>query len=102
MAASPKLKVFDKNGEYVGSLHHAEDAGAVVALYGDGASIRSGHSKKCTVWLEGSERQPAGESFDVVADVVARRQEYLRNFGGDGLAFAMGKPNDRRPREVQS
>jgi hypothetical protein len=73
MAASPGLKVFNPSGEYVASCKFAEDAAAIVAIYGDGAEIRIGHKKTDCVWREGSEVQPAGESFDQVALTVCRR-----------------------------
>lgn len=73
MAASPGLKVFNPSGEYVASCKFAEDAAAIVAIYGDGAQIRFGHRPKDVVWTEGSEEHPASESFDGVALVVAGR-----------------------------
>lgn len=67
MAGSPRWKVYNTEGEYVASCKHVEDAAAIIALYGDGASIRDGHSK--VVWLEGRDGE-AAESFDAVAAKV--------------------------------
>lgn len=78
MAASPQWKVYNSAGEYVAACKHVADAAALVALYGDGATIRGGHSRSLTFWHEGAEHQPAGESYDHVADVVAARVEAFR------------------------
>lgn len=73
MAATPNLKIFNPKGEYVACCKFAEDAAAIIALYGNGATIRNGHSKKFTVWHEGKEEHLAGESYDIVAAVVNHR-----------------------------
>ena len=73
MATSPRFKIFDADGEYQASTKRAEEAAAVVVLLGTGATIRDGHSQKNTVWTEGSEMQPAGESYDFVAKTVYER-----------------------------
>lgn len=75
MAASPKLKVYNASGEYVASCKYPSDAAALVSLYGDGATIRHGHRKTDAVWTEGAESQPAGESYDFVAETVHARLE---------------------------
>lgn len=71
MAASPRLKIYNPAGDYVAACKHGEDAACLMAFYGDGATIRSGHSK--IVWTEGGEAQPAGESYDFVATTVFER-----------------------------
>lgn len=73
MAASPKYKVYNPGGEYVASCKYVEAAAAVVALYGSGATIRVGHSKRSIVWQEGTDGD-AGESYDVVAEIVYQRE----------------------------
>lgn len=73
MAASPRYKVFNPEGEYVASCKHIEDAAALVANYGNGATIRDGHSPKNAVWTEGKESQPAAESYDFVLVTVLSR-----------------------------
>jgi hypothetical protein len=35
--------------------------------------VRDGHAAKNTIWTEGAEDQPAGESFDHAADVMRAR-----------------------------
>lgn len=70
MAASPRWKVYSPTSEYVAACRYVEDAAAVVALYGNGASIRDDHGRK--VWIEGSDGD-AGESYDHVAEVVRER-----------------------------
>ena len=67
MANAPRFKVYTPDGEYVASCKHAEDAAALVALYGDGATIRAGHSRRDILWHEGFQGQPAAESYDFVA-----------------------------------
>ena len=70
MAGTPRFKVYSSQGEYVAACKHASDAGALVGLYGEGATIRDGHALKHTVWKEGFEDQPAGESYDYVSQVA--------------------------------
>lgn len=73
MGASPRLKVYDADGEYRASFHYAEDAAVLVAFLGEGSTIRDGHSRKLIRWSEGDEDQPASESYDFVAETVNRR-----------------------------
>lgn len=70
------LKIYSAKGDFLGSLVYAEDAAAVVALQGVGATIRNGHARRNVVWHEGEEDQPAGESYDFVAEVIASRMDY--------------------------
>lgn len=74
MSGSPSLKVFNSQGEYVGCLKHYEDAACIVASYGSGASVRFGHSKRNTLWKEGSEEFSAGESYDRAGNVMRERE----------------------------
>ncbi|WP_147464684.1 hypothetical protein [Pseudomonas cannabina] len=67
------MKVYDPAGNYVASCVAAEAGAALMSLYGKGAEIRNGHSKKNAVWREGFEEQLAGESYDFVALIVADR-----------------------------
>lgn len=71
MAGTPKWKVYSPDGEYIAATRYAEDAAALVAVRGDGATIRWNHGS--VVWREGAEKQPAGESYDYVAQTVAHR-----------------------------
>jgi hypothetical protein len=68
VAISPRWKVYDKIGNYVAACKDIEAAAALVALYGDGASIRDRHTG--IVWREGKESTPAFESYDTVALTV--------------------------------
>jgi hypothetical protein len=72
MASSPMFKVYSGD-EYVASVKYAEHAAAIVALEGDYGTIRYGHSKRMILWREGLEAQPAGESYDFVAETVYER-----------------------------
>ena len=69
MSAAPRFKVYNPDGEYVAACKFAEDAAAIVAAYGDGATIRYGHRK--VVFREGSEGASAGDSYDASYDAVA-------------------------------
>ena len=69
MATSPNLKVY-RNGKYVASCKHAEDAAALVGI--SGGEIRYRH--KHVVWPDTEEaRQIAAESYDEAASII-----YLR------------------------
>ena len=82
MASSPRYKVYvlrtvagDGSGaveEYVASCKYAEDAAALVAVLGEGATIRFGHGP--VLWAEGREDQSAGESYDHVREVCDARE----------------------------
>lgn len=74
MAASPRFKVHNPQGEYIASCKHGEDAAALVALYGDGAKIKDSHTG-IVVWKEGAEAFPAGESYDGVCNTMAERAD---------------------------
>lgn len=71
-ARYPSWKVFNPAGEYIAACHYAEDAAALVACYGKGASIRWGHTKGMIVWTDGIDGS-AGESFDNVATLCNSR-----------------------------
>ena len=73
MAATPKYKIFTPDNEYVASCKYVEDAAALVAFRGHGSTIRTGHSKKSIVYTNGEDGE-AGESYDVVADIVFNRE----------------------------
>ena len=71
MANSPLWKIYSGEKEYVASCKYAEDAAALVALYGNGATVRYHHST--VVWSEGSESQSAAESYSSAALVMHDR-----------------------------
>jgi hypothetical protein len=70
------LKIYSAQGDFLGSAVYAEDAAAMVAVQGAGATIRNGHAKRNVVWHEGEEEQPAGESYDFVAQTIESRMDY--------------------------
>ena len=72
MAASPRYKVFNPAGKYVASCVHCEDAAAIVAAYGEGAEIRTGHAKRDTIFREflDGDNTVSGESYDAVAAIA--------------------------------
>jgi hypothetical protein len=67
------MKVYDANGNYQASCVDIAAAAALMSFYGNGAEIRNGHAKKSVLWREGSESQPAGESYDFVVGTVQSR-----------------------------
>ena len=69
MSAAPILKVYTAAGLYIASCKYPEDAAALVALHGDGATIRIGHRRRDAAWVEGVTGR-AGESYDRVASLV--------------------------------
>jgi hypothetical protein len=71
MAEAPKWKIYDSAKVYQCACKELEAAAAVVAFYGNGATIRLSHS--WVVWREGHEAQPAAESYDLVAETISRR-----------------------------
>lgn len=75
MAASPDFKVYNAENDYRAAFKDASEAAILVAVLGDGSTIRYGHTRKGIVWEEGKEDQPAGESYDHVAEVVYARVE---------------------------
>ena len=75
MAASPRWKVFNREGEYQGSVKDVVLAAVLVSFLGDGAQIRDGH--KSVVWQEGREDQSAGENYDYTQGVVFARADAL-------------------------
>ena len=70
MGHSPRWKVYDAENVYQASCKEPEAAAAIVGLYGDGATIRDGHTR--VVWREGADGYGA-ESYDVTAQTVYER-----------------------------
>ena len=66
------LKIINPEGEHVASCAQGEEAACLMAFLGDGAKIKFG---TITVWHEGSEAIPAGESYDIVTDTIVQRIE---------------------------
>ena len=75
MAATPRLKVHNPDGEYIASCKHYEDAACLVASYGTGAVIKHADLGRGNqvIWREGSERVAAAESYDEAAQIMAER-----------------------------
>jgi len=78
---SLRWKVHTSAGRLMAACRFPEDAAVLVAVLGDGATIRDGDwcvreqddSRPLVVWTEGREDLPAGESYDHVAEVVRQR-----------------------------
>lgn len=77
MAASPRWKIFDSEGQYQASAKDVGLAAVIVSFLGDGATIRDGHSLKSTVWTEGKETQSAGENYDYTETVIYARTDAM-------------------------
>jgi hypothetical protein len=73
--ATPDFKVYSAGGEYVAACKYAEEAAALVALRGEGATVRVRH--RWTVWTEGREAIPAGESYDLAAECMVARADTI-------------------------
>ena len=71
MGLSPVWKVYSPKGKYIAACKYSDDAAAVVAQYGAGATIRWNHAQ--IMWHEGSEDFLAGESYARVAEVCRKR-----------------------------
>lgn len=96
MAQTPQFKVYNPQGEYIAACKLADDAAALVALYGYGAVIRHGHSH--IVWTEGRDTIGPGAGYDEVARVVYQRVDEfhiaaLKRIGwsDEKIAFAMAR-----------
>lgn len=66
---TPRIKVFDAQGQYQASAHDYAAAACLMGLYGEGATVRLGHSKKDVIWTEGKDGS-AADNFDVLAEVI--------------------------------
>jgi hypothetical protein len=71
MAATPRLKCFDADGNYEGSVKHFESAAALMAVLGDGSTVRTGHRKADIIYKEGRDGDSA-ESWDSVSAFVLK------------------------------
>lgn len=64
-------KVYGSDGRKEGEAVYGEMAAAMVAVLGDGATVRTGGGQ--VVWREGAEEQSAGESYDTAALTMCER-----------------------------
>lgn len=79
MAGSPIWKLYDSQGRYQASAKEVEFLAAGIGFYGEGATIRNGHTM--VVWTEGNacnRDEPGGdgiayESYDRVALLAEAR-----------------------------
>ena len=75
MAASPVWKIYNAEGEYIGSAKYAETAAVMLTIENDGATIRYGHNIVC--YTKGTDGDP-GESYDTVTNLCQlRRSNYI-------------------------
>lgn len=79
MAATPRIKIFDRDGVYQASTHDYAAAGALMGLYGEGATVRLGHSKRDIIWTEGTDGS-AYECYDLIADAIAAHDAKARAY----------------------
>ena len=85
--ASPQWKVYDSAGNYQSACKEVEAAAALMGFYGEGSTIRLGHSK--IFWREGVDGD-GGCSYDLVAETVAER---VMKYQFDAYQKAHGKPH---------
>tara|TARA_R110002110_G_scaffold386269_2_gene597942 strand:- start:489 stop:785 length:297 start_codon:yes stop_codon:yes gene_type:complete len=76
MAASPNIKVFNPDNEYVASCKYFEDAGAVAFGYGPGATVRMGHAKRDTIFTvsDDPDADNDGEYHAAFTAILERRK----------------------------
>lgn len=72
MAAAPGLKVYGADGVYQGAVKDAVLAAVLVDFLGDGASVRLGHSKRSTLYVQGTDGK-AGDSWDAAVETMLAR-----------------------------
>ena len=83
MAAAPFWKVYNAENQYVAAAKDTTIAAAIIgSIGGDGWTIRAGHRASGIVWTEGEEIIHAGESYDVVAEMIHARTPKLRGYKG--------------------
>jgi hypothetical protein len=71
MAATPRYKVYNSEGEYVAACKYLEDAAAVCGMYPEGATIRDGHAVKDILYTNRGD----SDSYDEVRDKALAEQE---------------------------
>ena len=76
MAATHLWKVYTADKEYVGSVKYPSDAAALVAAYGEGATIRYGHRVKDIMFTDGEDGVSAGDSYDEAAEIAMTRAKH--------------------------
>ncbi len=88
--SSPRIKIFDAHGQYQASTHDHAAAGALMGLYGEGATVRLGHSKRDIIWTEGEDGD-AYECYDLIADAIAAHDQKVDE-ALEAMAEALGRP----------
>ena len=86
MATSPRWKVYDRDGNYQAACRELAAAAALIAFYGDGATLRFEHA--FVLWREGSENTTAARDPGAFARIVEGR---LRARHEAGIAAVRGR-----------
>lgn len=77
MAASPKYKVYDPQGEYVAACKQGKDAAALMLLHGPGSRVGYSKAKRATLAVFSNEEafQRAGhhEGFDLLSRSIGAK-----------------------------
>lgn len=82
MAGSPDFKVYTSGGEYVAACKYASDA---ARLCSPGMSVRHGHQKRWTIFVEpdydanGGKEWAASFSWDAAAEIMHQNVDRLLN-----------------------
>lgn len=75
MAAVPQYKVFNNLKAYIASCKEIQDAAYLAQSYGEGASVRRGHSQKDIVLLIDSDHD--SKSIDELTEDAIAGEERL-------------------------
>ena len=75
MAATPRFKVYNRDGEYIAATRYPDDAAVLAGARGEGTTVRLLHGVRDTVWREGAEEFSASESYDGAAATMLDRLE---------------------------
>lgn len=76
MAGTPRYKVFTDRQKYIASCKEIQDAAYLAQSYGEGASVRLGHSKKDIVLLIDSDHD--AKSIDELTEDAIAGEEQLK------------------------
>jgi len=73
MAAAPRYKLYDPEGNYQASSKQPELLAACIGVLGEGSTIRDGRDLKRVLWTEGVDGI-GFDSYDTVAETCYQRQ----------------------------
>lgn len=86
MGATPALKIYTAEGDYVGSAKEVMGAGVMAQAYGEGSTIRLGHNKASIVWTEGIDGEIC-ESYDTAGALMVERAIAINSPFRDSIIY---------------